>query len=360
MKLNVKRKELIKALKAVNAAKGSAFISVNAKGEETEAVLSGFGQNLAIRASVPVLVSSASDDAQMKPLGFNAEILIAALSAADDEEITADVKENIILVRGQKLSFKAPAKSGEKPQFAAGADSIVADKESASLFPLFVKKAEHATETGNIPILHSVNVSVYKDRSIRVVCTDGRRLAARGNVNASNPLISVSIDRVDADAMLSALGGRVEFLSAGKSFVCASAGNVFVAARTLSATFPDWENVIFSKRKEAGRLDVQRCDLLAACQLCGLVSDKKSAIAEFSSQGVHMSASGEYGNAENTVAVKGQIACGTVTQKFDMIFVSDALRSLLDENVTVSVAPSQPIVVTDSSGFEMIMPQRIR
>lgn len=354
-RFKIKKAEFCASLKSVAQAKGDVFATIDGD----TVVFAGCGENITIRSAQEIVPYYEKEQEKPATVGINAEVLIAALNAASDEEVKCSIDDSGLRITSETLSLKSPVKHGDILQEVTQ-DGVALSDDSAAKFASSVKAVEHATEKGNIPILNAVSISVFKDGSYRVVCTDGRRVSVRGNLSPSDaPEMSVCIDRTDADAMLSSLGGKIESLTVGNASVCAKTGSVSASVRTLALTFPDWEDFL-SRRKETGKIDCSRSSLLASCKVCSLVSATRSGILDFSRQGITTSAEGEYGSAKNAVSVIGGQIPYQVQQKFDMLYLCDAAKALRDEIVTLSVAKSQSLVITNSAGLEMIMPMRMR
>ncbi len=205
---------------------------------------------------------------------------------------------------------------------------------------------------------------VFNEREMRLVATDGHRLAL--SVRAVPELkggVSGIVPRkaVQEIARIVGSGEDVEVAVGDNQFMMRMP-NVLLIARLIEGTFPNYEQVV--PRAHPHRVVLPRSAMVAALRRVSVLSEERTKPVKFSlSPGVLKLAaySPDYGEAEEQMEV--EYAGEEMTIGFNSRYVIDALEAQESEQIVLEVKDGlSPGVVKsfeDGGSLCVIMPMRI-
>jgi DNA polymerase-3 subunit beta len=205
---------------------------------------------------------------------------------------------------------------------------------------------------------------VLHDRELRLVATDGHRLALAARLLASAaPPVSGIVPRkaVQEIARIVGSGEEVEIAIGDNQFML-KMPNVLLIARLIEGTFPNYEQVV--PRAHPHRLVMSRSELAAALRRVSVLSEERTKPMKFtlSPGALKLSAySPDFGEAEEQLEV--EYAGEDMTIGFNSRYVLDALGAQTGEQVVLEVkdglSPGVIKSVEDDGSVCVIMPMRI-
>jgi DNA polymerase-3 subunit beta len=205
--------------------------------------------------------------------------------------------------------------------------------------------------------------AVLRERELRLVATDGHRLAlARLEVEAGAEAAGI-VPRKAVLELGRILGGAegVELAIRESQFFLRSAGLV-LASKLVEGQFPNYEQVL--PKGHPRRIVVAREDLIAALRRVSVVADDRTRPVKLtvSAGALRLSAaSQELGEAEETLAVEGQ--GDELTIGFNARYLLDAIGPMDAEQVMVELkdglSPGVLRSASDDTHLCVIMPMRM-
>jgi len=203
-----------------------------------------------------------------------------------------------------------------------------------------------------------------KDQEIRLVATDGHRLAlAVGRIEYAGGAVSGIIPRkaVQEVARVVGSGEDVEVAISENQFMLRMP-NVLLMARLIEGTFPNYEQVV--PRAHPHRVILSRSALTAALRRVSVLSEERTKPVKFilSAGMLKLSAySPDFGEAEEEMEI--QYSGEEITIGFNSRYVIDALGAQVGEQIVLEVKDGlSPGVVKsfeDEGTLCVIMPMRI-
>ncbi len=203
-----------------------------------------------------------------------------------------------------------------------------------------------------------------RDRELRLVATDGHRLAvAVRPLATSGPSVSGIVPRkaVQEIARIVGSGEDVEVAISENQFML-KMPNVLLIARLIEGTFPNYEQVV--PKTHPYRLVLSRSGLASAVRRVSVLSEERTKPTKFVlTPGVlKLSAySPDFGEAEEQVEV--EYAGEEMTIGFNSRYVLDALGAQVSDQVVLEVKDGlSPGVIKsfeDDGSLCVIMPMRI-
>ncbi|HET7874729.1 MAG TPA: DNA polymerase III subunit beta [Methylomirabilota bacterium] len=205
---------------------------------------------------------------------------------------------------------------------------------------------------------------VVRDRELRLVATDGHRLAlAVRPIAAAAAAVSGIVPRkaVQEIARVVGSGEEVEFALGENQFMLRMP-NVLLLARLIEGTFPNYEQVV--PRAHPHRIVFARSALAAALRRVSVLSEERTKPVKFAIAPGQMKLaaySADYGEAEEQVEV--QYSGEEITIGFNSRYVLDALGAQAAEQGVLELkdglSPGVIKSVEDDGSLCVIMPMRI-
>ncbi len=205
---------------------------------------------------------------------------------------------------------------------------------------------------------------VMRDKEIRMVATDGHRLAlATRGLDQGAPPVSGIVPRkaVQEIARIVAPGEEAQIAVSDNHFLLRMP-SVLLMARLIEGTFPNYEQVV--PRAHPFRVVAGRQALTAALRRVAVLSEERTRPVKFSLAAGLLklaSYSPDFGEAEEAVAV--EYAGDEMTVGFNSRYVLDALGAQSGEQVVLEVkdalSPGVFKSAEDDGSLCVIMPMRI-
>jgi DNA polymerase-3 subunit beta len=205
---------------------------------------------------------------------------------------------------------------------------------------------------------------VVRDRELRLVATDGHRLALAVRLLAEpGPTVSGIVPRKAVQEIARIVGsGEAVEIAVGPNQFMLKMPNVLLIARLIEGTFPNYEQVV--PRAHPYRLVMSRAGLAAALRRVSVLSEERTKPMKFFlSPGVLKLAaySPDFGEAEEQLEV--EYTGEEMTIGFNSRYVLDALGAQMGEQVVLEVKDGlSPGVIKgfeDDGSLCVIMPMRI-
>jgi DNA polymerase III subunit beta len=205
---------------------------------------------------------------------------------------------------------------------------------------------------------------VLRDRELRLVATDGHRLALAVRLLAdAGPTVSGIVPRKAVQEVARIVGsGEAVEIAIGENQFMLKMPNVLLIARLIEGTFPNYEQVV--PRAHPHRLVMSRASLSAALRRVSVLSEERTKPTKFFlSPGVlKLSAySPDFGEAEEQLEI--DYTGEDMTIGFNSRYVLDALSAQRGEQVVLEVKDGlSPGVIKsfeDDGSLCVIMPMRI-
>jgi DNA polymerase-3 subunit beta len=205
---------------------------------------------------------------------------------------------------------------------------------------------------------------VFHDQELRLVATDGHRLAVAARpLSVAKAGLSGIVPRkaVQEIARIVGSGEEVEVAISENQFMLRMP-NVMLMARLIEGTFPNYEQVV--PREHPHRILLSKGALTAALRRVSVLSEERTKPVKFVlTPGVLKLAaySADYGEAEEQLEV--QYVGEEITIGFNSRYVLDALGAQVGEQVVLEVkdglSPGVLKSLEDDGSLCVIMPMRI-
>jgi len=205
---------------------------------------------------------------------------------------------------------------------------------------------------------------VVQDKEMRMVATDGHRLAlAVRPLPAAGPAMSGIVPRkaVQEVARIVGSGEEVQVAVSDNQFMLRMP-NVLLMARLIEGTFPNYEQVV--PRAHPHRVTLSRAALTAALRRVSVLSEERTKPVRFllSPGLLKLTAnSPDYGEAEEQM--EAQFAGEDITIGFNSRYVLDALGAQVGEQVLIEMkdglSPGVFKSFEEEGSLCVIMPMRI-
>ena len=366
MKIKITKSNLVTALKTVKSTvtgRGGlpVLMNVHIEAKDGKLVLTTTNIDATLRTSAECEVT----DPGVTTLPHS--ILLTIASKLQDGEVTIEVdsREKAVIRGGNSVFKLAGIAASEFPKLPSEDDakvfSVVGKTLSSQL-----KLVSYASSTDDTRrSLKSVLFS-FKDQKLRLVATDGRRLALIENeqeypAGQDQDLVIPSLVIGDLIRFLSEEDGVVE-ISVAKSQIKFSIGNITMFSKMIDDPYPNYRQVIPS---DAGceRIKVDTEQLREAIDRVSVFSDIKdthSVRFSFQAGRLVISANCETGGASDEIPIK--YVGETIDIILNPVYVMDPLKAITNDEITIRLKDGHtPAVITTEVDFiYVLMPLRIQ
>lgn len=293
-----------------------------------------------------------------------ADKLTQVVRSCDDGTLAIEMEKHIAVVKGQDAKFRIFGYDPKEfPSDRSQQESAVEFEVSAGALRRMISRTVFATAADNTRYAFNDVLLERKGRKLRMVATDGRRLAlvrgectntADGDASCIIPtkalnILSRLLDDPEAPVRVSRERNRITF-AVGEGTTLASA--------LIEGSFPPFDDVIPKEHDRRGTFDTG--ELAAAVKRAALLTNEESrgVRMSFGPQGVVISSrAAEMGDAEiHLPALTWEGA--EVEIGFNPSFITDVLRIADTTEVAVELkAPNRPGVLKVGADFlYVIMP----
>ena len=312
-----------------------------------------------VRVSVPAKVADAGS------VTLSARKLVDIVKELPSVPLSLKVQENAwVALRCGGASYKLVGLGpGDFPAVAEGGSANWVTLDGKLLRDMLTQTTFAISHDESRYALNGV-LFTLRDRELRLVATDGHRLAlAVRLLGSAGPSMSGIVPRKAVQEIARTVGsGETVEVAIGDNQFMLRMPNVLLIARLIEGTFPNYEQVV--PRAHPHRLVLSRGGLAAALRRVSVLSEERTKPTKFFlSPGVlKLSAySPDFGEAEEQLEV--EYAGEDMTIGFNSRYVLDALGAQQGEQVVLEVKDGlSPGVIKsfeDDGSLCVIMPMRI-
>lgn len=293
-----------------------------------------------------------------------ADKLAQIVRSCDDTTLTIEMDKNVALVRGEDAKFRV---YGYDPrEFPGESDKTDAPTEfevSAGSLRRMISRTVFATASDNTRYAFNGVLLERKGRRLRMVATDGRRLAmvrgdcsgpADGDATCIIPTKTLNVlnrllDDPDSGVRISRDRNRIRF-EVGETAV--------IVSSLIEGNFPPFDDVLPKDHDRRGTFETS--ELAAAVKRAALLTNEESKGVKlsFNSKGVTISSrAAEMGDAEvHLPAISWEGA--EIEIAFNPAYITDVLRIADTSEIAIEMkGPNRPGVVKIGDDFTyVIMP----
>lgn len=312
-----------------------------------------------VRVSVPAKVSAAG------AVTLSARKLLDIVKELPAVPVSLKVQENAwVALRSGGASYKLVGLGpGDFPAVSEGASATWITVDGQLLRDMLGQTTFAISHDESRYALNGV-LFVLRDRELRLVATDGHRLAlAARDLAGAGPTVSGIVPRKAVQEVARIVGsGEAVEIAIGENQFMLKMPNVLLIARLIEGTFPNYEQVV--PRAHPYRLVISRANLAAALRRVSVLSEERTKPTKFflSSGALKLSAySPDFGEAEEQLEI--DYTGEDMTIGFNSRYVLDALGAQMGEQVVLEVKDGlSPGVIKsfeDDGSLCVIMPMRI-
>ncbi|MFT7636943.1 MAG: DNA polymerase-3 subunit beta [Candidatus Omnitrophota bacterium] len=365
MRISVQKENLLRGIQVVqNAVSNRASLPILAniliEANDNEVSLTATDLDIAITCNIP---------ANIKETG---EITIPAKKFGDiikelksDEEISISIeKGNNILIESKNIYFKLPGLPKDDfpqiPLFNVDKNTITL---SQPLLASMIRKTAFAMSRDEARYVLNGTLFSFNNKKLRLVATDGRRLA-KIDKELDKPVLTPKDIVIPTKTVLEIarnLGedGEVQILFKDSQLQF-KIGATIITSRLIDGEFPNYEQVIPQKTKE--KLVLNTREFLAATKRASLFTNQDS-------QSIRINL-----NKDRMIIAKNTPDVGEAHEEikteykgpefeigFNPTFLIDALKNIDDENVRFElIDPEKPgVIKTDDDYTYIILPMQL-
>ena len=280
------------------------------------------------------------------------------LATVPDDEITVEADGEKLLIQGGRSRFSLPCESVElyphiEPSTAD--NEFCRDIPGAELRRL-IRQTIYATDM-NSPRYALAGVRAEAtDQGLRLVATDGRRLAMAGNRTASvspgSPVLPIKALR-----LIDRLAGETARLAWDDKTAWIETDGIEIQTRLVEGRFPAYESIFPANR--AAIATINAAELLAAIEQAAITTSEESRgvdLAFAAGELALRSSAADVG--ESTVRLPLEYAGEPLTLTFDHRYMSDAIKAL-DGGTLLNLelfGPKSPLIVKAEGFTYVVMP----
>ena len=362
MKFKIVRTPFLEGLKSVQnivAGKGSLPILQNvlleAKGKEL--VLTTTDLDISIKAVCPCEVEMAGSST------IPVKLLFTAISkvAEGEIEVEVDAKDRATIHAGNAKFTFAGLPESDFPKLPKDEHAYSYTIQQATFKDMLRKVAYAASQDDTRRTLKGVLLS-FKDQQLKMVATDGRRLAlveqeVEFPQDAEKDIILPA--KTVTELQRSLVGESPISLMVQQSQICFKVDNLMIYSKLIDEIYPNYQQVIPADTKEHIAIDRQL--LLDALDRASVLTAGASSVKLIFSDGklTVSSAASDIGEAKDEVPIK--YAGEKIETIFNPTYMMECLKAIDDDEVTINITDGHlPAVIKCSIPFiYVLMPLRI-
>jgi DNA polymerase-3 subunit beta len=309
---------------------------------------------ISLALSVPHVEISGSGEALVP-----ADKLGQIVRVCEDSTVSIQMDKNVATVKGEGSTFKI---FGYDPkEYPAGKDPQVggAFEVTAETLRRLIARTIFATAVENARFAINGVLMERKGKRIRLVGTDGKRLAVAGGGCTGEGEMTFIVPSKSLNILVKMLGDPDSKVSIGKSdgqavFHVDGVGTLITSL--VEGTFPPFEDVI--PKDHDKRVSFDAADLAAAIRRAALLTNEESKGVRFAFGGdtlVVSSRAPEMGEAEIRVPMSGYQG-DAIEIGFQPGFIVDALKVVDGQQVVVELRnPQKPGVLKVGQEFTYVV-----
>jgi len=363
MKLKVIRSNFLESLKAVQnivGGKGNLPILQNVliECDEKKVVLTTTDLDISIKAECECEILERGSTTLPVRLLLNAVQKVVE----GNIEIEVDTKERATISAGN-AKFKLVGLSEKEFPKLPSEDEEYGYTIPQNLLKEMLRKVSYAASQDDTRRTLKGVLMSFKDSKLKMVATDGRRLALVQNElefskEAERDIVLPSKTVLELQRSLAGDGDIS--IGVNKSQICFKLSGITIYSKLIDETYPNYNQVIPTDTAE--HISIDRQMLLDALDRASVMTmdEAHSTKLIFSSGKLTVtSAASDIGEAKDEVAIK--YAGEKIEIIFNPVYVMDPLRVIDDDEVTININDGHsPAVIKCSSPFiYVLMPLRI-
>ncbi|MCQ2799308.1 MAG: DNA polymerase III subunit beta [Bacilli bacterium] len=297
---------------------------------------------------------------------INAHFLTEIVRKMEGSELSLDViDESIAKIDDGNSVFKLPCmNSDEYPDIDLEKTGSTFSIGCTELTKLVEQTAFAALDKDTRPILNAINLKA-EGGQFTALATDSARLSRKAVAIDSSIVFNanVSAKTITDIVKLFENNYEVEVCSTGEKMIL-SFGQTVVSTRLIGGEYPVKNSIIPQNFNYS--LQINASQLLNAIDRVSILSSDRAAIVKLSmnSEGIEISSSGDQNGSGSEKLSTIQYQGERLEVAFNALFVSQAVKALGAEDVTLKfVGEMKPFVVLDpkdDSVVELITPMRTR
>ena len=287
-----------------------------------------------------------------------------------EKELTIQTKENNIIIECEKSVFKVFGLPPNEFPSPPKPDEIISTSINSNILKDIIRKTRFAVSVDETRhALTGVNLNL-KDNRVKMVATDGHRLAFIGEQVPTPPKeeLSVIIPTKVLNEIIRVFpeeGEKVK-LSVGKNYILFSLENISIMSRLVEGTFPNYEQVIPKEPKISIQANTKA--LLESTRRISLLTDEKSNLIKVKAEKGKLLITGSTPSAgEGKEEIECALTGDEIEIGFNVKYLLDILRAMDTEEVVIRLTnPSSPVLLQpfskdpkEDNYFCVVMPLRL-
>ena len=266
-----------------------------------------------------------------------------------EKELTIQTKENNIVIECEKSVFKVFGLPPNEFPSPPKPDEIISTSINSNILKDIIRKTRFAVSTDETRhALTGVNLTL-KDNRVKMVATDGHRLAFIGEQVPTPPKEELSV--IVPTKVLNEIirifpeeGEKVK-VSIGKNYILFSLENILIMSRLVEGTFPNYEQVIPKEPRISVQANTKA--LLESTRRISLLTDEKSNLIKVKVEKGKLLITGSTPSAGEG---KEEIDCTLTGEEievgFNVKYLLDILRAMDTEEVVIRLTnPASPVLL---------------
>jgi len=276
-------------------------------------------------------------------------LFLSIINELPEKEVYIQTKDNNVIIKCEKSLFKIFGRPSNEFPAIPKIDEITSTTLNSNILKDMIKKTRFAVSTDETR--HALT-GVYlglKENQIKMVATDGHRLAYATEQVSTSPKEPVSVivpTRVlnEIVRIFPEEGEKVKLLI-GKNHISFNLEDISITSRLVEGTFPNYEQVI---PKEAGvQIRASTKNLSDSIRRVSLLTDEKSNLIKLKAEKNLLTITGSTpssgeGKEEIDIVLEGE----EIEVGFNVKYMLDVLRVIdTEETVIKLTSPSSPAII---------------
>ena len=352
--INVNSKDLLAGLKKLASAINNPSIPILANvriiGNDSSNFLELFGSNLnqSIKTVIPCESKSRIDTT------INYKKLVSICSNLPDGCLNIEMKGDIANLKCGKSKFKIsciPSENWPGDSLMAGPVEIFFDRS------VFIKEVNNvfyaASKDESRPVLNGVLIDAERD-SLKLVATDGKRLAMTEVINATQKQIQAIIPVSFLLDVCKNSDNEIKLLI-DDSLIFAESGNYSISSKLIEGKYPNYNQIIPDKFES--QVTINKYDLLNAVQRVSLILDNVQESVKLSFKDNELSVTAKtMDSASEKLSID---FIGEFELFYNPLFLIDAFKNSSGDTIDLNYNDkTSPTLITCENLEYLVMPMR--
>lgn len=294
-------------------------------------------------------------------LAVSAQTLLRTIGLLNERETTLYTEEDLLVV--ETKNSKTDIKTTPSDEF-PNIPKVEGEKISirGNLFALGVKTAAFSASLSSIkPELGSVYIHQKKEHTLTFVATDSFRLMEKTipqkGVVLSSPILIPHKNALELARVTENTKSEV-ILNITENQCAVSVDNIYITARLVNGTFPDYEQII--PKEYQTNITVLTKDVVQALKKTNIFLNKFQQLTLTATKGDLTFSAQNKDLGTTTESIKATVDGEDITLNFNQKYIQEALGHILDDSIILKCAGvGRPLVlenVHDKSVRYLVMP----